>query len=192
MNEILEIVFLGRGGQGGKTATEILAEAYLNSGCFVQAFSEYGPERSGAPVKSFLRVSNSIIQFHNEIENPNFIVILDDTLLSLGLISDYLHKNITFLVNSNHNIHFLLQKYNYLRKTCVYAINADKIALDILSKPFSNVVMMGFLIYFDKFKSKKVLSQFKPLLIKKFGEKEGDKNFSAVNSGFVQAKNNID
>ena len=98
--DILEIRWHGRGGQGAKTAALLFAEAQMHSGKYVQAFPEYGPERGGAPVTAFNRVSDKPIRTHSQIENPDFVVVLDLSLLSSIDITEGLHHEDKILFNA--------------------------------------------------------------------------------------------
>ena len=82
--DIIKVIFWGRGGQGVKTCAEVLARAAFNQGLEVQAFPEYGPERSGAPVRSFLKISSKPIKEQCQITDADFVVILDSSLLQLA------------------------------------------------------------------------------------------------------------
>ena len=82
MKDLIEIRWHGRGGQGAKTASLLLADAAFNTGKFIQGFPEYGPERMGAPITAYNRISVNPIRIHSNIYEPDFVVVVDDTLLS--------------------------------------------------------------------------------------------------------------
>jgi len=79
--QMLDVVFYARGGQGGKSAAEIMAQAAFSEGKYVQAFPQFGPERSGAPTKTFIRVSNEPILTHEPVVDPDVVVVLDETII---------------------------------------------------------------------------------------------------------------
>jgi pyruvate ferredoxin oxidoreductase gamma subunit len=81
MDDLIEIRWHGRGGQGAKTASLLLADAAFNTGKFIQGFPEYGPERMGAPITAYNRISSKPITIHSNIYDPNYVVVVDDSLL---------------------------------------------------------------------------------------------------------------
>ncbi len=136
---MLEIRFHGRGGHGVKTAAIVLAEAFLKKGKHVQAFPEFGPERRGAPVRSFARISDEKITTHEPIANPNFVVVLDESLIGLPEITEGLSPKGILIINSG-------QEPEHFKKTFggkVVAIDATRIAIDVIGKPIVNAVMLG-------------------------------------------------
>ena len=96
MSNLVEIRWHGRGGQGAKTASLLLADAAFNTGKYIQGFPEYGPERMGAPITAYNRISSSPIRLHSNIYEPDYVVVVDDTLLE-----DYLYVKIPTIKN-NH------------------------------------------------------------------------------------------
>jgi pyruvate ferredoxin oxidoreductase gamma subunit len=97
---MIEIRWHGRGGQGAKTVAQLVAQAALEEGKLSQGFPEYGPERAGAPVRGFTRVSDAEIRLHCAIERPGVVVVLDDTLLPLPLVPEGVDGNTVFVVNT--------------------------------------------------------------------------------------------
>ena len=81
MNNMIEIRWHGRGGQGTKTASLLLADVAFNTGKYLQGFPEYGPERMGAPLTAYNRISSSPIRIHSNIYEPDYVIVVDDTLL---------------------------------------------------------------------------------------------------------------
>jgi pyruvate ferredoxin oxidoreductase gamma subunit len=136
---MLEIRFHGRGGHGVKTAAIILAEAFLKKGKHVQAFPEFGPERRGAPVKSFARISDEKITTHEPIENPDFVIILDDSLVDLPEIVEGFSPKTIFIINSAKGS----ENFKNLPKPRTYAIDASKISMETIGKAVVNTVMLG-------------------------------------------------
>ena len=139
MDEVFEIIFIGRGGQGAKTAAELVAKSALKKGKFVQSFPDYGPERKGAPVRAFTRISDKDIRGCSSEANPDVIVILDPTLLSLKGTLYQLNDKMTLLVNSSENADTLKRQLGFNGK--LYSIDATKIALEIMKVPITNTVM---------------------------------------------------
>lgn len=142
MNNLIEIRWHGRGGQGAKTASLLLADAAFNTGKYIQGFPEYGPERMGAPITAYNRISNNPITIHSNIYYPDFVVVVDDTLLESVNVTAGLKENGGIIVNttkSDDEVKSLLKDY----KGSIYTIDAKKISLEALGKYFPNVPMLA-------------------------------------------------
>jgi pyruvate ferredoxin oxidoreductase gamma subunit len=139
--DIFEIRFHGRGGQGAKTASALLAEAAMEQGKYVQSFPEYGAERQGAPVKAFTRISNNKIYSHAGVTNPNVVVVVDQTLIKSIPITEGLGTDGLLIVNTNQSIEDVKAMTHFNGKIIV--IDAIKIALEELGKPVTNTAMLG-------------------------------------------------
>jgi len=100
VKQMLEIRWHGRGGQGAKTASQLLAEAAMESGSYIQAFPEYGPERAGAPIRAYTRISDDPVNIHSGVTNPDIVVVIDDSLLQSADVSEGLAGGI-LLVNTS-------------------------------------------------------------------------------------------
>ncbi|MDX1672953.1 MAG: 2-oxoacid:acceptor oxidoreductase family protein [Balneolaceae bacterium] len=135
-----EIRWHGRGGQGAKTVSELLALALLKSGYFVQAFPEYGPERSGAPIRAYTRSSDQPIRLHCGVTNPDIVIVLDASLLNDTDITEGLESNGLVLVNTPLDAEAI--KSSLERLTNLYCLDADRLAEET-GCSFSNVVMVG-------------------------------------------------
>lgn len=146
MKDILEIRWHGRGGQGVKTAALLFAEAALSTGKYVQAFPEYGPERMGAPVVSFTRISNTPIRIHSAVTEPDIVVVLDITLMTTGNIVDDVSKNSIILVNTNLTPTELKEKMNIKQE--VHTVDATAISRECLGREMPNTPMIGALVKF--------------------------------------------
>lgn len=140
-NKLYEIRIHSRGGQGGKTLGQVLAEATIEDGKFTQAFSEYGPERSGAPMQVFVRISDSPIRRHSNVKNPDMVMVIDPTLMDVINPFDGLKENGIIIINSSRqkidSCHFPRAKYR------LFFIDATKIAQDILGKDVPNSALLG-------------------------------------------------
>jgi len=135
--DIIKVIFWGRGGQGVKTCAEVLARAAFNQGLEVQAFPEYGPERSGAPVRSFLKISSKPIKEQCQITDADFVVILDSSLLQTNLKEGILNqKTAKYLINSKISSEIANAKF----------IDASSIAIRHLGKDLPNIALSGALI----------------------------------------------
>ena len=167
MKEILEIRFHGRGGQGVKTAADLLALTFLEENKYIQSFPEYGPERSGAPIKAFLRISSEPITIHCGITEPDIVVVLDASLLETINITEGLEKNKIIIINTPYTPTEIAEKFN-LKEYKVYTVDATKIALDEIGVPFPNTPMLGAVIRVIGIVS---LDDLKKHFLTKFGKK---------------------
>ena len=100
MSNLVEIRWHGRGGQGAKTASLLLADAAFNTGKYIQGFPEYGPERMGAPITAYNRISNNPITVHSNIYQPDYVVVVDDTLLTSVPVTAGLKKDGAIVINT--------------------------------------------------------------------------------------------
>ena len=141
-NDLIEIRWHGRGGQGAKTASLLLADAAFNTGKYIQGFPEYGPERMGAPITAYNRISNNPITIHSNIYYPDYVVVVDDTLLESVDVTAGLKEDGGIIINTtktDEEIKSLLKNYN----GAIYTLDAKKISLDALGKYFPNVPMLA-------------------------------------------------
>lgn len=142
MKDILEIRWHGRGGQGAKTAALLLADACFATGNYVQGFPEYGPERMGAPITAYNRISEEPIRVHSNIYNPDYVVVVDHTLLEAVDVTAGLSEDGAIIINSDKDpSEFKDQLGDY--KGDVYTIDAREISLDCLGRYFPNTPMLG-------------------------------------------------
>ena len=100
MSNMIEIRWHGRGGQGAKTASLLLADAAFNTGKYIQGFPEYGPERMGAPITAYNRISDEPITIHSNIYYPDYVVVVDDTLLESVDVTSGLKEDGAILINT--------------------------------------------------------------------------------------------
>ena len=142
MNNLIEIRWHGRGGQGAKTASLLLADAAFNTGKYIQGFPEYGPERMGAPITAYNRISNSPITIHSNIYEPDYVVVVDDTLLESVDVTAGLKEEGAIIINTTKNYDYLKNVLNgYNGK--VYTIDAREISMEALGKYFPNTPMLA-------------------------------------------------
>ncbi len=145
MNDIVEIRWHGRGGQGAKTASLLLADAAFNTGKYVQGFPEYGPERMGAPITAYNRISSERSTVHSNIYFPDYVVVVDETLLSSVDVTAGLKKEGAIIVNSGKTPADLRpQLKGYEGKVCT--IDAGKISEEELGKNFPNTPMLAAIV----------------------------------------------
>ena len=145
MNNLIEIRWHGRGGQGAKTACLLLADAAFNTGKYIQGFPEYGPERMGAPITAYNRISNSPITIHSAIYEPNYVVVVDDTLLDTVDVTAGLKEDGAIVINTTNDAETLKKKLNGY-KGGIYTIDARSISIDALGKYFPNTPMLAAIV----------------------------------------------
>ena len=145
MSNLIEIRWHGRGGQGAKTASLLLADAAFNTGKYIQGFPEYGPERMGAPITAYNRISVNPIRIHSNIYEPDFVVVVDDTLLSSVDVTAGLKKEGAIVINTTKTIDELrplLKGY----EGRVFAIDARAVSEEALGKYFPNTPMLASIV----------------------------------------------
>lgn len=145
MKSMIEIRWHGRGGQGAKTACLLLADAAFASGKYVQGFPEYGPERMGAPITAYNRISNECCTIHSNIYNPDYVVVVDETLLHTQDVTKGLNPEGAIVINSEHSADDLRPLLNGY-KGDVFTINAREISEKYLGKNFPNTPMLAAIV----------------------------------------------
>lgn len=149
MDDLVEIRWHGRGGQGAKTASLLLADAAFNTGKYIQGFPEYGPERMGAPITAYNRISNKPIIIHSNIYEPDYVVVVDDTLLESVDVTAGLKDTGAIVINT-------VKREDYLKKVlkgytgAIYTIDARKVSMEALGKYFPNTPMLAAIIKVSK------------------------------------------
>jgi len=188
MKNILEIRWHGRGGQGAKTAAQFLAEAALELGKSIQAFPEYGPERAGAPIRTFTRISDAAINIHSPVSNPDVVVVIDPTLLEAVNPTDGLGENGILVVNSPETPEAIRKKTNY-PKGQVAVSDATKISLETLGISMPNTPMLGVLLKVKEIVPIDTLEQIvRNKFLKKIGQDKTEANIKAIRRAFKEAK----
>ena len=142
VEDIYQIRMHSRGGQGAKTAGNVIAEAYIAQGDHAQAFAEYGPERSGAPMKTFVRLSGEEIRLHGDVENPDMVVVMDASLIGIVDVAEGLVKGGMVLVNTNKSAAEIADRLGD-RRLAVSVVDASGIARQLFGKDLPNTVMVG-------------------------------------------------
>ena len=149
MNNLIEIRWHGRGGQGAKTASLLLADAAFNTGKYIQGFPEYGPERMGAPITAYNRISTEPITIHSNIYEPDYVVVVDDTLLESVDVTAGLKKTGAIVINTTKDAEYLKKHLNGYEGE-IYKIDARKISLETLGKYFPNTPMLAAIVKVSK------------------------------------------
>ncbi len=145
MAKIVEIRWHGRGGQGAKTASLLLADAAFNTGKYIQGFPEYGPERMGAPITAYNRISDEPITVHSNIYEPDYVVVVDETLLDSVDVTAGLKKEGGIVINTQKSPDEIRPKLKgYEGKVCT--IDARTISVDCLGRYFPNTPMLAAII----------------------------------------------
>ncbi len=156
---MIEVRFHGRGGQGAVTSADLLAQAVISEGQYAQAFPLFGPERRGAPVVAFLRVSPNPIRIRSQVYEPDIVVVLDPTLLDIVDVTTGLKPAGLVVINSSKAEEELRERYGFKGKLAV--VDASRIAMEEMKVPITNTTMLGALIRAGKISSLKALE--KPL-----------------------------
>lgn len=142
MEKSIEIRWHGRGGQGAKTAALLLADVAFKTGAFVQGFPEYGPERMGAPITAYNRISRDEILVHSNIYTPDLVVVVDETLLHCVDVTAGLKEDGAIIINTPCSVDEVMpQLKGYKGK--VYTVDARKISVEALGKNFPNSPMLA-------------------------------------------------
>ena len=190
MNSMIEIRWHGRGGQGAKTASLLLADAAFNTGKYIQGFPEYGPERMGAPLTAYNRISDTPIRIHSNIYYPDYVVVVDDTLLESVDVTAGLKETGAIVINTT-------KSEDYLRKVLkgykgdIYTIDARKISEEALGKYFPNTPMLAAIIKVAKIMTdEELIKDMKGSFKHKFAKKPEviDGNMKALEMALKEVK----
>jgi len=145
MANVVEIRWHARGGQGAKTASELLAEAAFNTGKYVQGFPEYGPERMGAPITAYNRIADKKIRVHSNIYEPDFAVVLDETLIECVDLTAGLKESGAIIVNTNKTPDEIRAELGgYKGKVCT--IDARTISEATIGRYFPNTPLLAAIV----------------------------------------------
>ena len=144
-NNLVEIRWHGRGGQGAKTASLLLADAAFNTGKYIQGFPEYGPERMGAPITAYNRISDNPIRIHSNIYEPDYVVVVDDTLLESVDVTAGLKETGAIVINTTKDEKYLKTVLKEYRGK-IYTIDARKVSMATLGKYFPNTPMLAAIV----------------------------------------------
>ncbi|MBQ3665217.1 MAG: 2-oxoacid:acceptor oxidoreductase family protein [Lachnospiraceae bacterium] len=171
MRDLIEIRWHGRGGQGAKTAALLLADVAFNIGKNVQGFPEYGPERMGAPITAYNRISDNAIRVHSNIYDPDFVAVVDETLLHTVDVTKGLSEDGGILINTEKSKEEIIPLLNGY-KGKVYTIDARKISEEALGKYFPNMPMLAAMVKITEvMDEERFISEMKASLEHKFAKK---------------------
>jgi 2-oxoacid:acceptor oxidoreductase gamma subunit (pyruvate/2-ketoisovalerate family) len=181
---MLEVRWHGRGGQGAWTASELLARASVEEGKYVQSFPEFGPERMGAPVIAFTRISTEPIKMHCAIYNPDVVAVLDPTLLKTVPITRGVSEEGLILVNSNDSP-IEIRKMLKTDKSRIWTVKATDIAIRILGLPITNTAMLGAVANITGIVS---LTSLEKVVNQRFRKDIAEKNFFVIQEAFKEIR----
>lgn len=142
MKNGIEIRWHGRGGQGAKSAALLLADVAFKTGAYVQGFPEYGPERMGAPITAYNRISKNEIRVHSNIYTPDLVVVVDETLLQTVDVTNGLKSDGAIIINTSRTVDDIKPLLNNFDGK-IYTIDARKISMEALGKYFPNSPMLA-------------------------------------------------
>jgi 2-oxoacid:acceptor oxidoreductase gamma subunit (pyruvate/2-ketoisovalerate family) len=185
LKKILEVRWHGRGGQGAWTASELFARAAIAEGKYIQSFPEFGPERMGAPVTAFTRISDEPIRLHCAVYQPDVVAVLDPTLLKTVKVADGLNEDGgNIIVNSKDSP---LETRKLLNSTVgkVWVVPASEISLKILGIPITNTAMLGAVARVTGIVS---LETIEKMVRARFRPDVAEKNFEVVKEAYQEIK----
>lgn len=145
MKDLIEIRWHGRGGQGAKTAALLLADVAFKTGKYVQGFPEYGPERMGAPITAYNRISDTPIRVHSNIYDPQYVVVVDESLLESVDVTSGLKEDGAILVNTQRAKEEIIPHLKGY-KGKVYTIDAYKVSMATMGKYFPNTPLLAAIV----------------------------------------------
>ncbi len=183
-----EIRWHGRGGQGAVTAAKMVAEVALGQQKHFQAFPEYGPERSGAPIVAFTRISDEPIQIFSGVEHPQIVAVLDPTLLSIIDVTKGALDDAVVLINSDLPPARLREKYK-MQGRRLYTVAATKIAVETIGRSIPNTPMVGALVRITGlFPLESVVEFMRAEFGKKFPPKVVEGNVAALTRAYEEVQ----
>ena len=145
MSNLTEIRWRGRGGQGAKTAALLLADVAFQTGKYVQGFPEYGPERMGAPITAYNRISDTVIRAHSNIYDPQYVVVVDESLLEAVDVTSGLKKDGAILINTERTKEEIIPHLKGYEGE-VYVIDARKVSMATMGKYFPNTPLLAAIV----------------------------------------------
>lgn len=184
---MIEIRWHGRGGQGGVTAAKVLAATALRDGKQFQAFPEYGPERRGAPVQAFTRISDQPIRTFSHVTNPNIVVVLDSSLIGKVPLAEGLDEDGVLIANYDGTPAELRERLS-IRGRKVFTVNATDIANRTLGRPITNTTMLGALVRATGVVSLEELLAEVREMFSKFKGDIVEKNLAAVKAAYEEVR----
>lgn len=179
--KIFEVRFHGRGGQGAWTASLLLAQAGLKEKKNIQSFPAFGPERAGAPITAFTRISDETIQLHSSIYEPDVVVVLDPTLLGAS-VAQGIQAHTKLIVNTKETADDVRDTLG-LEDTETWTVDATEMAMKALGRPITNTVMLGAVV---KATGAVELDSLVEVVVARFGGKIGELNAQVVKDAYKE------
>jgi 2-oxoacid:acceptor oxidoreductase gamma subunit (pyruvate/2-ketoisovalerate family) len=185
LNKILEVRWHGRGGQGAWTASELLARAAIAEGKHIQSFPEFGPERMGAPVTAFTRISTEPISLHCAVYTPSVVAVLDPTLLKTVDVAGGLNEEEGIIIVNTKEDPKEIRKLIGANKGMLWTVPASEISIRILGLPITNTAMLGAVARVTGIVS---LETIEKMIKGRFKPDVAAKNFAVVKEAYQEAK----
>jgi 2-oxoacid:acceptor oxidoreductase gamma subunit (pyruvate/2-ketoisovalerate family) len=184
MKKMIEIRWHGRGGQGAWTASELLARTAIYEGKHIQSFPEFGPERMGAPVAAFTRISLEVIRLHCAVYDPDVVVVLDNTLLNSVNVTSGVNKPEDIIIINSPEKPETLRKELRLETGKIWTVPATEIVLKILGSPITNTAMLGAVA---RATGLITLEALEKTVKQRFNEDLAEKNFAVIKKAYEEA-----
>jgi 2-oxoacid:acceptor oxidoreductase gamma subunit (pyruvate/2-ketoisovalerate family) len=174
----------GRGGQGAWTASELLARAAIHEGKYIQSFPEFGPERMGAPVKAYTRISDEPIRLHCAVYNPNLAIVMDPTLLATVPVTEGLGETGILILNTPKDPKTMKEELK-MTKGNVWTVPATEIAMRVLGRAITNTAMLGVV---TRATGVVKMESIEKALHERFPEPLAEKNMGVIKEAYKEAK----
>jgi len=187
-----EVTFLARGGQGAWTASVLIAQAAVNAGRYAQSFPEFGPERSGAPVRAYARIWDRAIDIHAGITKADVVAIIDSTLTDKA--KPLVRENGLVIINTAMSPREIREKYGFPESVKIFTVDGTKIALETLGRPIANTAILGSLVRILQDLGVKyvslddLLEATKIVLGERYSEKIVEANINAIKRAYGEVK----
>lgn len=186
-DELVEIRWHARGGQGAKTAAMLMAEVAMHEGKYSQGFPEYGPERAGAPIKGYTRIGSKPVTLHCAITDPDVVLVLDETLLETVNVTEGLVDGGIVIINTRLSPAEIRSSLEETKGMRVCTVDATRIALDCIKRPIPNTPMMGALVkVMPLLKMEGVFAGLDHKFAKKLSQEMMEGNKNAVKRAFEE------
>lgn len=186
MKDMVEIRWHARGGQGAKTASDFLADAAIDAGKYSQGFPDYGPERMGAPIRAYNRISDEVIRLNCSVDHPDVVLVLDSSLLDVANVTDGATEDTKYIVNTSKSPEEVKKELG-LENGNVYTVNATQISIDEIGRPIPNTPMVGALIRVTELVSIDIVfEEVKEKFSKKFSDKIVQGNINSIKRAYEE------
>ncbi len=184
---MIEIRIHGRGGQGAKSASQLIVEAALDQGKQIQAFPEYGPERTGAPMKTYARISDRPITTYEPVLEPDTVLVIDPTLIGQIDVTQGMKKDSILIVNTVESPAGMKKKTGFAGRICT--VDATGISIDLLGRNIPNTPMIGALIKVTGvIEMNYVEKRVEGMFLNKIGREKTDANINAIRRAYKEVK----